>query len=77
MNDYQKIVETETGCHVELDRVQLQRDYVERLIDGMDIDTLCTIVAEYMEMNLSDYTDEQLIAEVNEYYPDMLDNDEE
>lgn len=60
-----------------IDRKMLQNNYIERMIDGMDIDTLCTIVAEYMEMNLDDYTDEQLVAEVREYYPDMLDESEE
>lgn len=63
-----------------IDRKQLQRDYIERMIDGMDIDTLCTIVAEYMDYNLTDYTDEQLVNEVREYYPDMVDeleNDDE
>lgn len=58
-----------------IDRKQLQNDYIERMIDGMDIDTLCTIVAEYMDYNLTDYTDEQLVNEVREYYPDMLEND--
>lgn len=60
-----------------IDRRMLQNDYIERMIDGMDIDTLCTVVAEYMEMNLSDYTDEQLINEVRDFYPDMLDESEE
>lgn len=60
-----------------IDRKMLQNNYIERMIDGMDIDALCTIVAEYMEMNLDDYTDEQLVAEVREYYPDMLDESEE
>lgn len=60
-----------------IDRKTLQNDYIERMIDGMDIDTLCCIVAEYMDSNLDDYTDEQLVAEVKEYYPDMLDESEE
>lgn len=41
MNVYQSIENTDTGCHVVLDRVQLQRDYIDRMIDGMDLDTLC------------------------------------
>lgn len=58
-----------------IDRKQLQNDYIERMIDGMDIDTLCMVVAEYMDSNLDDYTDEQLVNEVREYYPDMVEND--
>lgn len=60
-----------------IDRKMLQNNYIERMIDGMDINTLCTIVAEYMDSNLDDYTDEQLVAEVREYYPNLLDESEE
>ena len=63
-----------------INRVQLQRDYVERIIDGMDISDLCMIVADYMHENLEDYTDEQLVEEIRDYYPDMVDeleNDDE
>lgn len=60
-----------------MNRVQLQRDYVDRMIDGMDISDLCMIVADYMHNNLEDYTDEQLVAEVKDYYPDLLDESEE
>jgi len=59
-----------------INRVQLQRDYVDRMIDGMDLSDLCMIVADYMHNNLEDYTDEQLVEEVRDYYPDMLDEEE-
>ena len=60
-----------------INRVQLQRDYVERIIDGMDISDLCMIVSDYMHNNLEDYTDEQLVEEIRDYYPDMVENDDE
>ena len=60
-----------------INRVQLQRDYVDRMIDGMDINDLCIIVADYMHNNLEEYTDEQLVNEVKDFYPDMLDESEE
>lgn len=58
-----------------MNRVQLQRDYVDRIIDGMDMSDLMMIVADYLHENLEEYTDEQLVNEVRDYYPDMLDED--
>ena len=75
MNAYEKIVNTETGCHVELDRVQLQRDLVDRIIEGLDMNDLAMIVAEYLDGNYNSYTDKQLVTEVKDFYPDMLEND--
>lgn len=76
MNAYEKIVNTETGCHVELDRVQLQRDLVDRIIEGLDMNDLAMIVAEYLDGNYNSYTDKQLVTEVKDFYPDMLEDDD-
>jgi len=43
----------------------------------MDISTMAVIVGETLENNLSDYSDEQLIAEVTDFYPDLLENGDE
>lgn len=51
---------------------ELRREYTERVVDGMDIDTLCNFVFEQIMTNLEDYSDEQLKNEINEYYPDLL-----
>lgn len=75
MNAYEKIVNTETGCHVELDRVQLQRDLVDRIIEGLDMNDLAMIVAEYLDGNYNSYTDKQLVTEVKDFYPDMLEDE--
>lgn len=53
-------------------RIQLQRDYVERCIDNMDISDLAMIVADMLHEKLEDLTNEEFIEEVNDYYPDLL-----
>ena len=50
-------------------------NYVDRIVDGMDINDLCQIVSDYMHDNLESYTDEQLVAEVKDYYPDMIEDE--
>ena len=57
------------------DREALVEAYVDRLLDNMSTKDLLRIVGEQMEENLTSYTDEELISEVESYYPDLLDPD--
>jgi hypothetical protein len=43
------------------------------LLDNMSTKDLLRIVGDQMEENLTSYTDEELISEVESYYPDLLD----
>lgn len=53
-------------------RDQLISDYVDRVLDDMSTKDLVRIVGEQLNDNLSEYTDEELISEIEEYYPDLL-----
>ena len=53
-------------------RDQLVQDYVDRILDNMSTKDLMRIVGDQMEENLSSYSDEELIAEIEEYYPELL-----
>ena len=55
-----------------MDRETLQKEYIERMLDGMDLHDLYMLATDYMNENLDKYTDEQLIAEVQEFNPDLL-----
>ena len=55
-----------------IDRDELQQNLIDRIVDDMDIKTLMQLVAEQLDNNYDDYTVDQLIAEVEEYYPDLL-----
>ena len=54
------------------DRAALVEAYIDRLLDNMSTKDLLRIVGEQMEENLISYTDEELISEVSDYYPDLL-----
>ena len=65
---------TETTDNI-IDRDQLQQNLIDRIVDDMDIKTLMQLVAEQLDHNYDDYTVDQLIAEVEEYYPDLLEQE--
>jgi len=54
------------------DRDELISNYVDRLLDNMSTKDLLRIVGDQIEENLTSYSDEELIAEVEEYYPDLI-----
>ena len=55
-----------------MNRDQLQHDYIESIIDGMDHKDLWQYVYDTMEQNLETYSDEELVTEVKDYYPHLL-----
>ena len=46
--------------------------YVDRVLDNMSTKDLIRIVGDQLEENLSAYSDAELLTEVEEYYPDLL-----
>ena len=54
------------------DRVQLIEDYIQQIIDGMDFKTMECFVYDTLKDNLMPYTDDELINEVKEYNPELL-----
>ena len=59
-----------------IDRDKLQDLYINEIIDGMDVKDLCALVYDYMDHNLESYSVNELIAEVEEYYPELLEESE-
>ena len=55
------------------ERNKLIDDYAWRVVDDMDIKDLCRIVADMVARDFEKESDEYLIAQVKEYYPDLLD----
>ena len=62
---------TETKDNI-VDRDELQDAYINEIIDGMDIKDLMRIVYDNIEQNLDQYSVDELIEEVQEYYPHLL-----
>ena len=55
-----------------MNRDQLQNDYIESIIDGMDHKSMYQFVYDTIEQNLETYSDEELVTEVKDYYPELL-----
>ena len=57
-----------------IDRDKLQSVYVNSIVDGMDWKTMERYVHDNLNESLDDYTLEELIAEVEDYHPELLDD---
>ena len=55
-----------------MNRTELQESYIQQLIEGMDYKTMERFVYDTLEENLTNYTDEELITEVTDYYPELI-----
>ena len=53
-------------------REQMISDYVDLVLDNMSTKDLMRIVGDQMEENLNSYSDDELITEITEYYPELL-----
>ena len=67
---YTEILEFEKMKNI--DRDQLVEDYVQQMIESMDYKTMECLVYDTLKDNLADYTDEELLTEVTDYYPELL-----
>lgn len=55
-----------------MNRQELLDAYIDRILDNMSTKDLMRIVGDQIEENLASYSDEELIAEVEEYYPELI-----
>ena len=57
-----------------MNRAELLDTYIETIIDGMDHKDLWQYVYDSLEQNFETYSEEELVAEVKEYYPHILED---
>ena len=55
-----------------MNRQELLEAYIDRILDNMSTKDLMRLVWDQIEESLQGYSDEELIAEVEEYYPELL-----
>ena len=55
-----------------IDRDSLQDNYVETIIDGMDHKDMYAFVKDNLNDHLDKYSVDELIQEVEDYYPELL-----
>ena len=59
------------------EREKLQDDYVYEVVDGLDHKTAFHILIDCMTQCYDDYTDEELLTEVKDTYPHLLDHNDD
>ena len=59
-----------------IDRDALQDNMINQILDDMDIKTMMAILYDNMSENYDKYSVDELIAEVEEYYPHLLEESE-
>jgi len=57
-----------------IDRDVLQDRYINEIIDGMDIKDMCALLYDLMDSDFDKLTVGELIEEVQEYYPHLLED---
>ena len=55
-----------------VDRDELQEAMINRILDDMDIKTMMAILYDNMSESYDKYSVDELIEEVEEYYPHLL-----
>jgi hypothetical protein len=55
-----------------VNRATLQDQLIDKTIEGMDFKTMWSVLYDYMNESYDKYSDEELLTEVNEYYPELL-----
>ena len=66
---------TETTDKI-IDRDALQDSMINQILDDMDIKTMMAILYDNMSESYDKYSVDELIAEVEEYYPHLLEESE-
>ena len=64
---------TETQDKI-IDRDELQEAYIESIIDGMDHKSMYQYVYDSLTDSLDKYSVDELITEVEDYYPELLED---
>ena len=58
-----------------MNRSELQDNMIQQILDDMDIKTMMAILYDNMSESYDKYSDEELMEEVKEYYPHLLEEE--
>ena len=56
----------------DMNRDQLQDTMIQQILDDMDIKTMMAILYDSMSEDYDKYSDKEIMEEVKEYYPHIL-----
>ena len=57
-----------------IDRDELQNNYVQEVIDGLDLKDCLAMLYDYLSKDMDKLTLNELIEDVEEYYPHLLED---
>ena len=55
-----------------INRDELQQNMIDTIVDGMDMEMLCQFACDALKITYDEYTVDELMEEVKEYYPHLL-----
>ncbi len=55
-----------------MNRADLQDALIQQMLDDMDLKTMTQLCYDYLDDGYSKYSDEELTAECEQYYPELL-----
>jgi hypothetical protein len=70
-NLYNEIIKS-TQMTNTFDRDSLIEDFAMAVLDDMDLETLTQLAFDYLTADLAEQTDNEIVKEVNEYYPNLI-----
>ena len=56
----------------DMNRTELQDQLIQQMLDDMDLKTMTQLCYDYLDEGYAKYSDEELITECEEYYPELL-----
>ena len=57
-------------------RDELQSKLIYQMLDDMDLKTMMSVLYDFMDESYDKYSEEELTEEVNQYYPELLNNND-
>ena len=58
-----------------MNRTELQEQLIQNMLDSMDLKTMTQLCYDYLDEGYAKYSDEELITECEEYYPELLESE--
>ena len=59
-----------------MNRSELQDNMIQQIIDDMDIKTMAAMLYDVMDESYDKYSETELITEVKEYYPHLIEDED-
>ena len=57
-----------------MNRKDLQNQLIQQMIDDMDLKTMTCLCYDYLMEGYDKYSDEELLTECKEYYPELVED---